>query len=171
MLESFCIFGYQKFYKNLLCILVFTHQRSYGKESLIPMQTLKMFKQLDNKLVIEHLKQHFKQTPPLSFDHLFSINDDLTVYCTKNRPNQIKFGNVNDVLTFYDKQGESWVNICINKYFKQKKSDDARGGVQQMTTSQQFEEAYIQFETMHQIKVEKISNESKFSIKCLLEHF
>ncbi len=40
-----------------------------------------------------------------------------------------------------------------------------------MTTSQQFEEAYIQFETMRQIKVEKISNEYKFSIKCFLEIF
>jgi hypothetical protein len=40
-----------------------------------------------------------------------------------------------------------------------------------MTTSQQFEEAYIQLETMLKIKVEKISNEYKFSIKCLLENF
>ncbi len=40
-----------------------------------------------------------------------------------------------------------------------------------MTTSQQFEEAYIQLETMQEIKVEKISNEYKFSIKCLLENF
>ena len=37
----------------------------------------------------------------------------------------------------------------------QKKTDDASGGVQQMTTSQQFEEAYIQLETMREIKVEK----------------
>jgi hypothetical protein len=86
----------------------------------------------------------------LSFDHLFSIKDDLTVYCTKNRPIQFKFGKVHDMLTFYDKQGEGWTNICINQYFKQNKSDDASGGVQQMTTSQQFEEACIQFETMHQ---------------------
>ncbi len=117
---------------------------------------MKIFKQLDDELVIKHLKWHFKQTRPLSFDHLFSINDDLIVYCTKNSPIQFKFGKVNDMLTFYDKQGEGWINICINKYFKQKKSDDASGGVQQMTTSQQFEEACIQFETMHQIKVEKI---------------
>jgi hypothetical protein len=47
------------------------------------------------------------------------------------------------MLTFYDKQGEGWTNIRINKYFEQKKTDDASGGVQQMTTSQQFEEAYI----------------------------
>ena len=40
-----------------------------------------------------------------------------------------------------------------------------------MTKSQQFEEAYIQLETMQEIKVEKISNEYKFSIKCLLENF
>jgi hypothetical protein len=40
-----------------------------------------------------------------------------------------------------------------------------------MTTSQQFEEAYIQLETMWEIKLEKISNEYKFSIKCLLENF
>ncbi len=40
-----------------------------------------------------------------------------------------------------------------------------------MTTSQQFEEAYIQLETMQEIKVEKISNEYKFSIKCLLESY
>ncbi len=52
------------------------------------------------------------------------------------------------MLTFYDKQGDCWTNICINKYFKQKKTDDASGGVQQITTSQQFEEAYIQLETM-----------------------
>jgi hypothetical protein len=116
------------------------------------MQTLKMFKRLDNELVVEHLKWHFKQTCPLSFDHLFSINDDLTVYCTKNRPIQFKFGKVNEMLTFYNKQGEGWTNICINKYFKQKKSDDASGGVQQMTTSQQFEEACIQLKIMRQIK-------------------
>ncbi len=40
-----------------------------------------------------------------------------------------------------------------------------------MITSQQFEEAGIQFETMRQIKVEKIENEYKFSIKCLLENY
>jgi hypothetical protein len=57
------------------------------------------------------------------------------------------------------------------KYFKQKKTDDASGGVQQMTTSQQFEEACIQLETMRQIKVEKIQNENKFSIRCLLENY
>jgi hypothetical protein len=105
LLETFCKFVYQEFYKNLLCILVFMHQRVYGKESLVPTQTLKMFKGLDNKVVIEHLQRHFKQTSPLSFDHLFSINDDLTVYCTKTRPIQFKFGKVNDMLTFYDKQG------------------------------------------------------------------
>ncbi len=147
------------------------HQRVYGKESLVPTQILKLFKRLDDELVIEHLKRHFKPTHPLSFDHFFSINDGMTFHCTKNRPIQFKFGKVNDMLTFYDKQGEGWTNICINKYFKQKKTDDASGGVQQMTTSQQFEEACIQFETMHQIKVDKISNEYKFSIKCLLENF
>ncbi len=75
------------------------------------------------------------------------------------------------MLTFYHKQGEGWTNICINNYFKQKKSDDASGGVQQMTTSQQFEGACIQFESMPQIKVEKIENEYKFSIKCFLENY
>jgi hypothetical protein len=40
-----------------------------------------------------------------------------------------------------------------------------------MTTSQRFEEAYIQLETTREIKVEKISNKYKFSIKCLLENF
>jgi hypothetical protein len=54
LIEAFCIFSYREFYKNLLCILDFTHQRNYGKESLVPMQTLKLFKRLDNKLVIEH---------------------------------------------------------------------------------------------------------------------
>ena len=121
--------------------------------------------------MIDHLKRHFKPTHPLSFYHLYSINDDMTVHCTKLHPIQFKFGKVNDMLTFYDKQGEGWTNICINKYFNQKKTDDASGGVQQMTTSQQFEEAYIQLETMREIKVEKISNEYKFSIKCLLENF
>jgi hypothetical protein len=135
------------------------------------MQTLKLFKRLDNEPVIEHLKRHFKPTHPLSNDHLFPINDDMTVHCTENRPIQFKFGKVNDMLTFYNKQGEVWTNICINKYIKQKKTYDASGGVQQMTTSQQFEEAYIQFETMRQIKVEKISNEYKFRVKCLLENF
>ncbi len=60
-----------------------------------------------------------------------------------------------------------FASINISK----KKTDDASGDVQQMTTSQQFEEAYIQLETMQEIKVEKISNEYKFSIKCLLENF
>jgi hypothetical protein len=32
----------------------------------------------------------------------------------------LNFGKVNDMLTFYDKQGDGWNNICINKYFKQK---------------------------------------------------
>jgi hypothetical protein len=129
-----------------------------------------MFKRLDNELVIDHLKRHFKPTRPLSLYHLYSINDDMTVHCTKIRPIQFKVGKVNDMLTFYDKQGDGWTNICINKYFKQTKTDYAIGGVQQMTTSQQFEEAYIQLATMCQIKVEKISNEYKFSIKCLLEN-
>ncbi len=39
-----------------------------------------------------------------------------------------------------------------------------------MTTSQQFEEAYIQLETMREFKVEKIENEYKFSIKNFLEN-
>ncbi len=97
------------------------HQRVYGKESLVPMQILNMFKRLDNKVVIDHLKRHFKPTRPLSFDHLYSINDDMTVHCTKIHPIQFKFGKVNDMLTFYNKKGDSWNNIPINKYFKQKK--------------------------------------------------
>ncbi len=121
LLEAFCIFGYWEFYKNLLCILVFTHQRVYGKESLVPTQILKMFKRLDNDLVIDHLKQHFKPTRPLSFDHLFSINDDMTVHCTKIHPIQYKFGKVNDLLTFYNKQGDGWTNIHINKYSNKRK--------------------------------------------------
>ncbi len=121
--------------------------------------------------MIDHLKWHFKPTRPLSFDHLYSINDDMTVHCTKNHPIQFKFSKVNDMLTFYDKQGDGWSNIHINKYFKQTKTDDASGGEQQMTTSQQFEEAYIQLETSRETKVEKIENEYKFSIKCLLEIF
>jgi hypothetical protein len=48
LLEASCIFGYWEFYKNLLCILFFMHQRVYGKESLVPTQILKLFKQLDN---------------------------------------------------------------------------------------------------------------------------
>ncbi len=117
-------------------------------------------------MVINHLKRHFKPTRPLSFAHLFSINDDMTVHCTKICPIHFEFGKVNDMLTFYNKQDDGWTNIFINKYFKQKKTDDASGGVQQMTTSQQFEDAYIQLETMREIKVEEISNEYKFSIKC-----
>jgi hypothetical protein len=54
LLEAFCIFGYREFYKNLLCILVFMHQRVYGEESLVPTQILKMFKRLDNKVMIDH---------------------------------------------------------------------------------------------------------------------
>jgi hypothetical protein len=145
--------------------------KSVWKRIIGPNTNFENFKGLDNKVVIEHLQWHFKQTSHLSFDHLFSINDDLTVYCTKTCPIQFKFGKVTDMLTFYNKQGDGWTNICINKYFKQKKSDDASVGVQQMTTSQQFEEACIQFGTMHQIKVEKISNEYKSSIKCLLENY
>ncbi len=91
LLEAFCIFGYWELYKILLCILVFTHQRVYGKESLVPTQISKMFKQLDNEVVIDHLKRHFKPTRPLSFD--------MTVHCTKIRPIQFKFGKVNDMLT------------------------------------------------------------------------
>ncbi len=106
LLEALCIFGYWEFYKNLLCILVFMHQRVYEKESLVPTRILKMFKQLDNKVVIDHLKWHFKPTRPLSFDHLYSIADDMTVHCTKIRPIQFKLGKVNDMLTFYDKQGD-----------------------------------------------------------------
>jgi hypothetical protein len=120
LLEAFCTFDYRIFYKKLLCILVFTYQRVYGKESLVPTQILKMFKRLDNKVVIDHLKRHFKPTCPLSFYHLYSINDDMTVHCTKIHPIQFKFGNVNDMLTFYNKQGDGWTNICINKYFKKK---------------------------------------------------
>jgi hypothetical protein len=80
------IFGNREFYNKLLCILVFMHQRVYGKESLVQTQILKIFKQLDNEVVIDHLKRHFKPTHPLSFDHWFSINDDMTVHCTKIRP-------------------------------------------------------------------------------------
>jgi hypothetical protein len=67
LLEAFCIFGYWEFNKKILCILVFTHQRVYGKESLVPTQILQMFKQLDNKVVIDHLKWHFKTNSPLVF--------------------------------------------------------------------------------------------------------
>jgi hypothetical protein len=50
LLGAFCIFGYREFYKKSLCIFFFTHQRVYGKESLVPTQILKLFKRLDNEL-------------------------------------------------------------------------------------------------------------------------
>ncbi len=64
------------------------------------MQILKMFKWLNNELVIDHLKWHFKPTCPLSFDLCFSINDDMTVHCIEIHPIQFEFGKVNDMLTF-----------------------------------------------------------------------
>jgi len=54
--EALCVFGYQEFYTNSLCISVEMHYQIYRKDTPVPKRIMEMFG-VSNALPVAHMMQ------------------------------------------------------------------------------------------------------------------
>jgi hypothetical protein len=62
LLEVFCVFGYQEYYKNLLCTLVEAHKTIYGTGTSVQKKLMKMF-HLSMQGMIAHMMRQGRYIP------------------------------------------------------------------------------------------------------------
>jgi hypothetical protein len=83
------------------------------------------------------------------------------------RPVQFSLGNLPTISSFTQKLEAGWEGINENEYFS---TDELQKEVE-MTTSQDYEKAYIQLTTMRLIKVvQTMLNGRLFSVQCIQNH-
>ncbi len=153
LLKSWCIFSYREFYRNLLVIVGELSDCIYGSKTNIPNQLLKMFC-LDDERIHTHLRTW---TTSGYFGHGFSYSAmiDAELYTIQHqniRSKQFILDKLVSISTITESIGVCWDTI-VSSYFNSgnKDMDDSMENL--MTTSNSFEEAYILYSTIKQIKV------------------
>jgi hypothetical protein len=87
LLEGFCVFGYQEYYKNLLCTLVEAHKTIYGTGTPVQKKLTKMF-----HLSMQGMKAHTMRqgrSIPSDFQNsywIFCNQSERIIHSTVTRP-------------------------------------------------------------------------------------
>jgi len=139
--------------------------RIYGSKTNIPNQLLEMFR-LDDERIHTHLRTW---TTSGYFGHGFSYSAmiDTKLYTIQHqniRPKQFILHKLVSISTITESVGVGWDTIA-SSYFNSGNENMDDSTEYFMTTSNSFEEAYILYSTMKQIKV-KMDEKKTFIIKC-----
>ena len=139
MLEGFSLFGYQEYYKNLLCILVEAYRTIYGINTTVLKKLMDVFDLISQKVTGHMMKRH-KYTSP-DFQHSYRIICNQTkpiIHNTVTQPVQFPLGSLPTMSSFTQKLGSGWERINENDYFNQGKMVELQKE-EEMTTSEDYE--------------------------------
>jgi hypothetical protein len=105
---------------------------------------------LSTEGMIAHMMRQSRSIPSV-FQHSyrFFCNQEYIIHNTVTRPVQFSLDSLPTMSSFTQKLGSGWEGINENKYFN---TDELQKDVE-MTTSEDYEKAYIQLMTMRLIKV------------------
>jgi hypothetical protein len=165
LLEGFSLFGYQEYYKNLLCILVEAYRTIYGINTTVLKKLMDVFDLISQKVTGHMMKRH-KYTSP-DFQHSYRIICNQTkpiIHNTVTQPVQFPLGSLPTMSSFTQKLGAGWERINKDNFCHNVRMDVLQK-LAMMTISHQYKEAYIQLMTMRFIKVVQTKlNKKIFSI-------
>ncbi len=170
--ESWCLFAYREFYKNLLVILDEVNLRTYGgKETSILNRFCKLFDLHDDEKIHAYLMKLSNNSHSdfeLSYQTVMN-NQSYTIHSGITRPHQFSLGNIPTMSGITDSIGEGWDDGKIAIFFNKRNNFDNRQEEVLMTTSKHFEHAYIILSTMIKIKLTtKKGKGNLFTIECYM---
>jgi hypothetical protein len=163
------LFAYREFYKNLLVILDEVNLRTFGEKTSIPNRFCKLFDLHDDEKLHAYLMKLSNNTNSdsrLSYETVMN-NQRYTIRSGITRPCQFSLGNIPTMSV-----GESWDERKISKFFNKRNNIVNQQEEVLMTTSKQFEQAYITLSMMTKIKLTtKKGKGNSFTIKCYMPSF
>ncbi len=173
--ESWCLFAYREFYKNLLVILDKVSLRTYGgKKTSISNRFCKLFQLHDDKKIHTFLMKLSNNTHSdfgLSYQTVMN-NQSCTICSGITQPCQFSLGNIPTMSGITDSIGEGWDDGKIAKFFNTRNNIVNGQEEVPMTRSKHFEHAYIILSTMTKIKLTtKKGKGNLFTIECYMPSF
>ncbi len=107
LFEGFCIFGYRKFYQNLLCILLVVNKTIYGNNGDVPDILLNMFLS-SSPGIRNHMNLQVEAPDPVFQQSYQTIlnKQEFIIYNSVTRPVQYSLYTLPTMSTIYDKPGD-----------------------------------------------------------------
>jgi hypothetical protein len=144
LFEGFCIFGYRKFYKNLLCMLMVVNKTIYGNNGDVPDILLNMFLS-SSPGIRNHMNQRVVAPDPVfpqSYQTILN-KQEFIIYNSVTRPVQYSLYTLSTTSTIYDKPGAGWDRIDPDDYFISYFKPNEMGDVVQQEKNQQHHNSWI----------------------------
>jgi hypothetical protein len=119
LFEGFRIFGFRKFYKTLLCILVEVNKTMYGNNEGVPRKLMDIFL-LGSPGIINHMIQRGGFTGPVfpqSYPTILN-KQEFIIHNSVTQPVQHSLSTILTMSTIYDKPGAGWNGINTDNNFK-----------------------------------------------------
>jgi hypothetical protein len=168
------LFAYREFCKNLLAILDEVSLRTFGEKTSIPHRFCKLFDLHDDEKIhacLMKLSNNTNSDSGLSYETVMK-NQSHTIRSGITQPCQISLGNIPTMSSITDSVGEGWDERMISKFFNERNNIVSQQEEVAMTTSTQFEQAYITLSTMSKIKLTtKKGKGNSFTIECYMPSF
>jgi hypothetical protein len=173
--ESWCLFAYREFYKNLLVILDEVSLRTHGgKKISIPNRFCKLIDLHDDEKIHAFLMKLSKNTHSdvgLSYQTVMN-NQSYTIHSGITQPPKFSLGNIPTMSSITDSVGEGWDDRKIANFFNERNNIVNEQEEVPMTRSKHFEHAYIISSMMTKIKLTtKKGKENLFTIECYTPSF
>ncbi len=173
--ESWCLFTYREFYKNLLVILNEVSLCTYGgKKTSIPNRFCKLFELHDDDKIhafLMKLSNNSHSDSGLPYQTVMN-NQSYTICLGITRPHQFSLGNIPTMSSITDSIGEGWNDRKIAIFFNQRNIIVNGQEEVPMTRSKHFEHAYIILSTMTKINLTtKKGKGNLISIECYMPFF
>ncbi len=108
--ESWCLFAYREFYKNLLVILDEVSLRTFGEKQISRTDFCKLFNLHDDEKIHAYLMKLSNKTHSdfeLSYETVMN-NHSYTIHSGTTQPCQFSLGNIQTMSSITDSVGEGW---------------------------------------------------------------
>ncbi len=145
--ELWCLFAYREFYKNLLSILDELNLRTFGEKTSIPNRFCKYFGLHNDERIqafLMKLSNNTNSDPGFSYETVMN-GQSYTIHSGITQPPQFLLENIPTMSSMTDIHGEGWDTRWISRYFNKRNNIANQQEEVPMTTSKQFEQAYIIF--------------------------
>ncbi len=127
--------------------------RTFGEKTSIPNRLCKLFDLHDDEKIHAYLMKLSNNTHSdsgLSYETVMN-NQSYTIHSGITQPCQFSLGNIPTMSGITDSIGEGWDERTILKFFNRRNNIVNEQEEVPMTTSKQFEHAYITLSTMTKI--------------------
>ncbi len=126
----------------------------YRTNTTVPKKLMEIFRLSSPKMIALMMRQGRATPPVFPCSYRTILNQiEYIIHNSVTRLIQFSLGRLPTMSRITQKQGAGWDRINTDNYFNVGRMDDVLQKEVMMTTSHQYEEAYIQLMTMRIIKV------------------